>query len=167
MERIRVFRNGNTAGNVTLPAQCTDWRFGYSICCRNCAITTLVFARNLRGITRPLCRGYVEQRRSADQLFSGILQHPGLFLCIGQVFHYNHGAHNTDGDSITYSFITPRPAANTNVTFNAGYRLTAHSLHPRMSIRQAAILLSPDANGKSAAGHHCPANTGTACWSAV
>ena len=32
------------AGNVTLPARCTDWVFGYSICCRNCAITTLTFS---------------------------------------------------------------------------------------------------------------------------
>ncbi|MBL0138201.1 MAG: hypothetical protein IPP86_06670 [Bacteroidetes bacterium] len=44
-------------GTVTLPAQCTDWRFGYSICCRNCAITTLSY-------TPPNCTGvpalYVE-----------------------------------------------------------------------------------------------------------
>ena len=28
-------------GIVTLPAQCTDWVFGYSLCCRNAAITTI------------------------------------------------------------------------------------------------------------------------------
>ncbi|MBK9544148.1 MAG: hypothetical protein IPO49_17845 [Bacteroidetes bacterium] len=33
-------------GTVTLPAQCTDWRFGYVICCRNCAITTLSYTPN-------------------------------------------------------------------------------------------------------------------------
>ena len=28
-------------GNVTLPMQCSDWIFGYTVCCRNCAISTL------------------------------------------------------------------------------------------------------------------------------
>ena len=32
--------------SVTLPAQCSDWAFGYSICCRNCAITTLTYTPN-------------------------------------------------------------------------------------------------------------------------
>ena len=123
-------------GNVTLPAQCTDWRFGYSICCRNCAITTLVFAGGTCAGSPAL---YVEATlnnvaapTNSSPVFSNI---PVSFLCIGQVFHYNHGAYNTDGDSITYSFITPRSAANTNVTFNAGYTTNSPlSSSPAMSI---------------------------------
>ena len=34
------------SGIVTLPARCNDWIIGYSICCRNCAITTLSYTPN-------------------------------------------------------------------------------------------------------------------------
>ena len=40
------FQKWEYVGNVTLPNQCPDWVFGYSICCRNCAITTLSYTPN-------------------------------------------------------------------------------------------------------------------------
>jgi len=112
-------------GNVTLPAQCTDWVFGYAICCRNCAITTLTFSP-------PNCSGapatYIEATlnnlnapRNSSPLFSNL---PVAFFCIGQPFHYNHGAFDIDGDSIVYSFIPPRSAAGTNVVFTPPYSAT-------------------------------------------
>lgn len=133
-------------GTVTLPAQCTDWRFGYSICCRNCAITTLSY-------TPPNCTGvpalYVEATlnnvaapHNSSPIFSNI---PISFLCIGQTFHYNHGAFETDGDSITYAFITPRSAANTNVVFAPGYNVNSPiSSSPAMTIDASGdILVTP------------------------
>ena len=136
-------------GTVTLPAQCTDWRFGYSICCRNCAITTLSY-------TPPNCTGvpalYVEATlnnvaapNNSSPIFSNI---PISFLCIGQTFHYNHGAFETDGDSITYSFITPRSAANTNVTFASGYNVNSPiSSSPAITLDASGdITLTPTQN---------------------
>ncbi|HRH66488.1 MAG TPA: hypothetical protein PLU53_09345, partial [Bacteroidia bacterium] len=133
-------------GTVTLPAQCTDWRFGYTICCRNCAITTLSYSP-------PNCSGvpalYVEAtlnnvaaQNNSSPIFSNI---PISFLCIGQAFHYNHGAFETDGDSITYSFITPRSAANTNVTFASGYNVNNPiSSSPAMTLDASGdILVTP------------------------
>ena len=91
--------------------------------------------RNLRGISALYVEATlnnVAAPTNSSPVFSNI---PVSFLCIGQVFHYNHGAYNTDGDSITYSFITPRSAANTNVTFNAGYTTNSPlSSSPAMSI---------------------------------
>lgn len=133
-------------GNVTLPARCTDWRFGYSICCRNCSITTLAFAGGT-------CSGapalYVEATlnnlaapTNSSPVFSNI---PVSFLCIGQRAHYNHGAYNTDGDSITYSFIRPRSDANTSVTFAPGYTTTSPmSSSPAISIDPSGdIIVTP------------------------
>ncbi|MBK9544147.1 MAG: gliding motility-associated C-terminal domain-containing protein [Bacteroidetes bacterium] len=79
---------------------------------------------------------------NSSPIFSNI---PISFLCIGQAFHYNHGAFETDGDSITYSFITPRSAANTNVVFAAGYNVNNPiSSSPAMTLDASGdILITP------------------------
>ncbi len=109
-------------GNVTLPANCSDWIFGYAICCRNCAITTLSYSpNNCNGVpgtyVEATLNNLVVPNNSAP-IFTNI---PVAFFCMGQTFHYNHGAYDTDGDSLVYSFVTPRSAANTYVTFKPGY----------------------------------------------
>ena len=133
-------------GTVTLPAQCTDWRFGYVICCRNCAITTLSYTpNNCSGVPAMYVEATlnnVAAPNNSSPIFSNI---PISFLCIGQAFHYNHGAFETDGDSITYSFITPRSAANTNVVFAAGYNVNNPiSSSPAMTLDASGdILITP------------------------
>ena len=102
---------------VTLPAAKTDWVFSYSVCCRNCAITTinspcasssnLYVEATLNNVITP-CNN--------SPIFSNI---PIAFTCIGQNFNYNHGVLDPDGDSLVYSLITPRTAAATNVSYIA------------------------------------------------
>ncbi len=109
-------------GNVTLPSSCSDWIFGYAICCRNCAITTLSYSpNNCSGVpgtyVEATLNNLVVPNNSAP-IFTNI---PVAFFCVGQTFHYNHGAYDSDGDSLVYSFVTPRSAANTYVTFKPGY----------------------------------------------
>ena len=136
-------------GLVTLPAQCTDWVFGYSICCRNCAITTLTFSP-------PNCSGapatYIEATlnnliapNNSSPIFSNL---PVAFFCIGQPFHYNHGAYDANGDSIVYSFIPPRSAFGTNVTFAPGYSPTNPiSSSPPLTLSSTGdIVLNPTAS---------------------
>lgn len=135
-------------GLVTLPARCSDWVFGYSICCRNCAITTLTFSP-------PNCSGapatYIEATlnnliapNNSSPVFSNL---PVAFFCIGQAFHYNHGAYDANGDSVVYSFIPPRSAAGTNVTFAPGYSATNPiSSSPPLSLSSTGdIVLNPTA----------------------
>src|SRR5207244_2870831 len=45
-------------------------------------------------------------------------------ICVGQTFNYNHGALDANGDSLVYSFITPRDNAGVNVTYTAGHSAT-------------------------------------------
>ncbi len=110
-------------GTITLPSQCTDWIFSYRLCCRNCQITTLQYATCA---TVPYL--YVESRlnnvaapTNSSPVFTNL---PVSFICVGQPFNYNHGAIDANGDSLAYSFITPRDNAAANVTFAAGHSVT-------------------------------------------
>lgn len=102
-------------GTVNLPAARTDWVFSYSICCRNCSITTI---SNPCGSNSNL---YVEATLNnvaapcnSSPTFSNI---PIAFVCVGQNFNYNHGVLDPDGDSLAYSLITPKTSATANVSF--------------------------------------------------
>jgi hypothetical protein len=73
---------------------------------------------------------------------------PLSFLCIGQSFHYNHGAYDADGDSIVYSLIPPRSAAGTDVVFKAGYSATSPiTSSPAMTINASTgdLVMNPTA----------------------
>ena len=102
---------------VTLPSAEPDWVFSYSLCCRNCSITT---------ITNPcanISTLYIEATLNNTIIlcnnspsFSNI---PITFVSIGQNFNFNHGAIDTDGDSLSYSLITPRTSASSYVNYIA------------------------------------------------
>ncbi len=104
-------------GVVTLPAQCSDWIFGYSLCCRNAAITTInspgsntfYISSTLNNLVTPC---------NSSPTFSN---KPVPFLCIGQQFCFNHGAYDADGDSLVYQLISPRQTATTSVSYVGGY----------------------------------------------
>lgn len=102
---------------VTLPSAQTDWVFSYSVCCRNCTISTI---SNPCGSTSNL---YVEAKLNnvlapcnSSPTFSNI---PIAFVCVGQNFNYNHGVLDPDGDSLVYSLITPKTSSSSNVSFIA------------------------------------------------
>ena len=60
---------------------------------------------------------------------------PIVFVCIGQPFVFNNGAIDADGDSLVYSFITPRHDANVDVTYVNGYSASNPiSSNPAVSI---------------------------------
>lgn len=108
--------------NVTLPQQCSDWIFSFYVCCRNCAITTLVNPCSDNMYVEATLNNLAFQRNSSPQ-FTNI---PVAFVCVNQSFTYNHGVYDPNGDSLVYSFITPKKydaATSTvgTVTFNPGY----------------------------------------------
>ena len=109
-------------GTVTLPMACTDWIFGYAVCCRNCAITTLSYSpNNCNGVPGTYVEATLNNRAAPTNSAPVFTNIPVAFFCVGQAFHYNHGAYDADGDSLVYSFVTPRSQAGTNVVFKPGY----------------------------------------------
>lgn len=111
-------------GIITLPARCNDWRFGYSICCRNCAITTLRFTNcnTVPGMYVEATLNNVAAPSNSSPTFTNI---PVTFVCMGQPFVYNQGATDNNGDSIVYSFVTPRDHLGANVIYNTGFSPTS------------------------------------------
>ncbi len=102
-------------GTVSLPSQRADWVFSYSICCRNCAITTInnPCASNSVLYIEATLNNILAQGNSSPS-FSNI---PIAFVCIGQSINYNHGVIDVNGDSLKYELIAPKTSATTNVSF--------------------------------------------------
>lgn len=107
-------------GIVTLPMQCTDWEFSYSLCCRNAAITTItnpgsntfyIYAR-LNNTISPC---------NSSPTFSN---KPVPFACLGQEMCFNHGAIDSDGDSLVYSLVNPQQTVSTYVSYINPYNAT-------------------------------------------
>ncbi len=104
-------------GIVTLPMQCTDWILGYSLCCRNAAITTINTPSSNTFYIYATLNNVVSPCNSSPTFSNK----PVPFLCLGQQFCFNHGAYDADGDSLVYKLITPKQTASTNVAYNAPY----------------------------------------------
>lgn len=104
-------------GNVTLPQACTDWVFSFTLCCRNAAINTILnpggeniyIETHLNSVAAP-CNN--------SPTFSNI---PVPFICSGQSYCFNHGAVDPDGDSLSYSLVTPATGPTTTVTYISPY----------------------------------------------
>lgn len=104
-------------GVITLPVQCTDWVFSFNLCCRNASIGTIVnpSAENI----------YVEAHLNnlnypcnSSPTFSNA---PIPFVCVGQPYCFNNGSSDIDGDSLSYTLITPATSATSTVTYNTPY----------------------------------------------
>ena len=124
---------GNTKGiqnwkfrdTVTLPQQCTDWKFYWYEDARSEAITTLQNPGN-----ESL---YLEARINNDS-FPGnnvpeFTNSPVAFICKGQDFVFNNGVVDPEGDSLVYSLYKPKsyeqnffgPDSSVPVSYKSGY----------------------------------------------
>lgn len=104
-------------GVITLPQQCTDWVFGYDLCCRNAAITTITNP----GISTFHIYASLNNTVSPCNSSPTFSNKPVPFACQGQELCFNHGAFDPDGDSLVYSLITPLQDASTTVNYIAPY----------------------------------------------
>lgn len=104
-------------GIITLPAQCTDWVFSYSLCCRNAAITTI----NNPGTSTFYIYSTLNNVITPCNSSPVFANKPVPFLCVGQQYCFNHGAYDPDGDSLVYELITPKQTAVANVSYMAPY----------------------------------------------
>lgn len=104
-------------GIVTLPMACADWTFSYNLCCRNAAITNISTPGSSTFYIYATLNNIIASCNNSPTFSNK----PVPFLCRGQNFCFNHGAYDSEGDSITYQLITPKQTASTNVNYIAPF----------------------------------------------
>ncbi len=105
--------------DISLPVRCTDWHFFTSVANRNAAITTIINPDNYALYVEAFLNNTTGENNSPT--FSNA---PIAFECIGQTNNFNQGVIDADGDSLVYSFITPRKDGITNLIYKSGYSVT-------------------------------------------
>lgn len=107
-------------GIVTLPTNCSDWIFSFSLCCRNASIGTIL-APASENIYVEAHLNNLNFPCNSSPIFSNA---PVPFVCIGQPYCFNNGSSDPDGDSLSYTLIIPATSPTTFVTYIAPYTAT-------------------------------------------
>lgn len=104
-------------GTVSGLSSCTDWVLSWAGCCRNNAITTLsnpgsdeLYISAVLDNTTSTCNN--------SPVFNSL---PTPFVCVNQPVNYSHGAADPDGDSLVFSLVDCRDAANVSVGYSNPY----------------------------------------------
>lgn len=87
----------------TFPQQCTDWQISWQLCCRNFAITNSVINTN----TRMYIESFLDNSSVTCNSSPTFTVPPVPYLCDGELFFYNNGAVDPDGDSLAFELIDP------------------------------------------------------------
>ncbi|RMG67177.1 MAG: PKD domain-containing protein [Bacteroidetes bacterium] len=88
---------------TTLPAQCTDWRISWHLCCRNYAITNSVITPT----TRMYIEAFLDNLTVSCNNSPYFTTPPVPYLCDGEPFLFNNGAIDPDGDSLAFELVDP------------------------------------------------------------
>jgi len=105
---------------ITLPADCPDWIFSWTHCCRNPLITNLtapssqsMYIEATLNNTGGLC--------NSSPFFTTL---PVPYICAGNPYGYNHGAVDFDGDSLVYTLVNPLTTGGVPIGYQPGYSPT-------------------------------------------
>lgn len=114
---IEVYTFRGIVNLNSLPSNCCKVIAAWNDCCRNSAITN---------IQNPSSQGsYVfasfDRCQSICNSSPVLTTAPPVLVCAGQVFTYNPGAVDAEGDSLSYDLVTPLHSANTSVAFKSPY----------------------------------------------
>jgi PKD repeat protein len=114
-ERYEFKGTINLGSSSGLPANCCNVRLSWSVCCRN----PLNNAQSGNFYTDAIInRCLVVSPCNSSPVFTN---DPKLNICGGENFIFNNGAHDPDGDSLSYSFSPALQAFGIPLTYNAPY----------------------------------------------
>ncbi len=108
---------------IALDQQCTDWRIGWALCCRNGAITNSTVSPSTTDIYIEATIDNTVTTCNESPIFTNDLV---PYLCVNQPFVYDAGATDPDGDSLAYELVDPldydfNTALSSPVPYNAGF----------------------------------------------
>ncbi len=108
------------SSTINLPAACADWVFSFTLCCRNAAINTI----NAPGSENIYVEANLDNLNYPCNNSPVFSNPPVPYVCATQTYCFNHGATDADGDSLSYSLITPMTGVGTTVTYLPPYTST-------------------------------------------
>jgi gliding motility-associated-like protein len=96
---------------------CANWIFSFQHSARNNAITDIQMPGNQDLYVQAILNNVaVAGNNSSD-----FTTEPVPYICSGFPFTFNHGAFDADGDSLTYSMVTPMNGPNSTVAYLPGF----------------------------------------------
>ena len=101
------------SGIVNLSGPCFDWEFSASVCCRSSYITTVDSVANDNIFVYSMLNNEDFSCNNSPR-FSDLVYPSG---CIGQQFCINNSAFDIDGDSLSYSLISPLSSDNRRIRY--------------------------------------------------
>ncbi len=104
----------------TFPFNCNDWVISFSECCRNAAITN---SNNAQGFDLYV-EALINNKDAGCNSSPEYTTLPIPYICAGQPFEYNHGAVDTEGDSLVYTLIDPFDDGTATVPYLAPFNAT-------------------------------------------
>lgn len=102
-------------GTITL-APCADWRFEYTLCCRNSAIDNLQSPSGYNIFTFAELNNSVRFNHSVD-----FKNRPIFYACNGVPVNYSFAAVDSNNDNVTYTLVNPRSSGGTSIPFVVPY----------------------------------------------
>jgi len=110
-------------GYVTLPGNCSTYRFWYSNCCRPGGITNINTSNGsgADGFYFDALLDNASQGQNSSPIF---VSEPVRAFCVGNPFNWKQSTVEADGDSVVYSLINCRENAYPNqvdIPFDAGW----------------------------------------------
>ncbi len=101
--------------DLTLTQACDNWRFWISIAARNHAISNLSNPGNQNIYIEAMFNNTVSPQNSSPSFTNA----PIPYCCINNLFTYNNGAVDADGDSLVFESVRPRSGSQNNQNCNA------------------------------------------------
>ena len=129
---------------VTLPMACTDWIFSCTINARNNAINTILTPGSMNIYVEARMNNVVAPCNNSP-VFSNL---PVPYVCLGQPLTYNHGATDSEGDSLFYELVPCLHTATVPVTYVFPYTATspfASSTPIRIDSANGTVTATPSA----------------------
>jgi len=107
-------------GTFSMPAQCSDWVTSYSLCCRNAGITNLTSPSN----QNLYVEAHIDNTGGNCNSSAQFTSLPVPYICVNQVFSYNHSAVDPDGNTLVYTLIDPLTGAGSPISHTGGTSAT-------------------------------------------
>lgn len=104
---------------LTLPP-CQEWRFSWTTCCRNAAISNLT-APDSRGFYLEATLDNLNASGNHSPSFGAL---PALYVCRNSPWLYDQGTLEPDGDSLVFSLVNPLEISSSPIAFRPGFSAT-------------------------------------------